>query len=194
MAQGVPLAVALIAIPALLRSIGVERFGVLALVWALIGYTGLFDLGLGRAMTKLIADRLGHGEAASIAPLFWTGLLLMTAVGVAGTGALLLTAPWLVTEALRISPAVTEETLAAFRVVAIGIPVVTLDSRPLLQSMHFSAPSHFSDRFWQSGMPIISQSWRVLSLLRGPLWPSRIFCFACAASGFWPSRNSPAPQ
>jgi O-antigen/teichoic acid export membrane protein len=37
-----------------------------------------------------------------------------------------LIAPWLVTEALRISPAVTEETLAAFRVVAIGIPVVTL--------------------------------------------------------------------
>jgi O-antigen/teichoic acid export membrane protein len=87
MAQGVPLAVALIAIPALLRAIGVERFGVLALVWALIGYTGLFDLGLGRAMTKLIAGRLGHGKPASIAPLFWTGLLLMTAVGVAGTGA-----------------------------------------------------------------------------------------------------------
>ncbi len=126
MAQGVPLAVALIAIPALLRPLGVERFGVLALVWALIGYTGLFDLGLGRAMTKLIADRLGHGEQASIAPLFWTGLLLMTAVGVAGTGAALMIAPWLVTEALRISPAVTEETLAAFRVVAIGIPVVTL--------------------------------------------------------------------
>jgi O-antigen/teichoic acid export membrane protein len=128
MAQGVPLAVALIAIPALLRALGVERFGVLALVWALIGYTGLFDLGLGRAMTKLLADRLGHDDPAGIAPLFWTGLVLMTAVGVAGTGAALLIAPWLVTGALTISPAATDETLAAFRVVAIGIPVVTLSA------------------------------------------------------------------
>ena len=125
-AQGAPLAVALFAIPTLLHAIGVERFGVLTLVWALIGYTSLFDLGLGRAMTKLIADRLGRGEPATIAPLFWTGLLLMTAIGMVGTVIVLLIAPWLVTGALKISPAVTDETLSAFRVVAIGIPVVTL--------------------------------------------------------------------
>ena len=50
--QSLPLLLAVVAIPLLIRRLGVDRFGVLTLAWALVGYFGLFDLGLGRALDK----------------------------------------------------------------------------------------------------------------------------------------------
>jgi O-antigen/teichoic acid export membrane protein len=55
---GAPMLVAVFCIPILAKGLGTDRFGVLALAWALIGYTSLFDLGLGRALTQLVAKKL----------------------------------------------------------------------------------------------------------------------------------------
>lgn len=125
-AQGAPLGVALVAIPFLLHRIGVERFGVLTLIWALVGYASVFDFGLGRALTKLIADRLGQGKRAAIPALLWTGLSLMAGVGLIAGLLLLLIVPWLVQDALHVPPALFAETRSAFQLVALGIPFVTL--------------------------------------------------------------------
>src|SRR5215472_2321213 len=54
-----PMLVAAVCIPLLIKGLGTDRFGVLTLVWALIGYATLFDLGLGRALTQLVAAKLG---------------------------------------------------------------------------------------------------------------------------------------
>jgi O-antigen/teichoic acid export membrane protein len=54
--------VAVFCIPILIGGLGKDRFGVLTLAWAVIGYASLFDLGLGRALTQLVAKKLGAGE------------------------------------------------------------------------------------------------------------------------------------
>ena len=54
-----PIAVAVIAIPPLIRELGVERFGVLTLAWVITGYFALFDFGLGRATTKFVLNKVG---------------------------------------------------------------------------------------------------------------------------------------
>ncbi|MEJ2502280.1 MAG: hypothetical protein P8177_03025, partial [Gemmatimonadota bacterium] len=46
---GLPLAVAVVAIPPLTAGLGSERFGILGLVWVVVAYLALLDLGLGRA-------------------------------------------------------------------------------------------------------------------------------------------------
>jgi O-antigen/teichoic acid export membrane protein len=51
---GAPLLVALAVIPLLIKGLGIERFGALTLIWMGIGYFSLFDIGLGRALTKLV--------------------------------------------------------------------------------------------------------------------------------------------
>lgn len=45
--QVLPLLVGLIAIPLLLGQLGADRFGILALVWIVIGYFGVFDFDWG---------------------------------------------------------------------------------------------------------------------------------------------------
>src|SRR6266581_9065904 len=98
--NGAPMFVAVFSIPILIHGLGKDRFGVLALAWALIGYASLFDLGLGRALTQLVAKKLGAGEEREIPSVVWTSLLLMLLFGLAGTGVIALASPYLVERAL----------------------------------------------------------------------------------------------
>jgi len=120
-----PLVVAVAAIPWLINSLGTERFGMLTLAWVVLGYFGLFDLGLGRALTQMVSARLGKGEGAEVSGIVWTALLLMLLLGVVGGMALVLTAHWLVRDVLHVPEALQPETLIAMQLIAIGVPVVS---------------------------------------------------------------------
>src|SRR5258708_26912936 len=80
-----PLLVAIFCIPVLKRSLGTDRLGVISLAWVVIGYFGFFDLGLSRALTKLVAEKLGQARPAEIPTLIWTSLALMWARWLIGT-------------------------------------------------------------------------------------------------------------
>src|SRR5260370_857741 len=137
---GTPMVVAVFCIPVLIRGLGTDRFGVLTLAWALIGYASLFDLGLGRALTQLVAKKLGAGEEGEIPSLAWTSLLLMMLLGFVGTGSILLISPWLVHRALNVPGALQGETVQSFRLLGLSIPFVitTTGLRGLLEAhQHF---------------------------------------------------------
>ncbi|WP_457553862.1 flippase [Desulfobacula sp.] len=123
---GTPLLVALIAIPILVKGLGTERFGVLTLVWILISYIGLFDLGLSRALIKLVAEKLGAGLDNEIPPLIWTGLSIMFFVGIAVGGFVIVLMPWLVKGLLNIPLTLQKETLNAFYLIAVFVPIIVL--------------------------------------------------------------------
>ena len=119
-----PLGAAVAAMPWLINSLGTERFGMLTLAWVVLGYFGLFDLGLGRALTQMVSTRLIKGEGAEIAGIVWTASLLMLLLGVVGGTALVFTAQWLVYDILNVPEALRPETLLALQLIAIGVPVV----------------------------------------------------------------------
>lgn len=131
-----PMFVAAVCIPLLLKGLGTDRFGVLTLVWALVGYATLFDLGLGRALTQLVAAKLGTGEDHEIPTLVWTSLLLMLLMGLVGAAGAVLFAPWLVTHALHVPTAIERETLYSVYLMGLSIPIVisTAALRGLLEA------------------------------------------------------------
>lgn len=124
--QLLPIIVALVTIPPLIRGLGADRFGILALGWATVGYFGLFEFGLGRALTQAVALRLGKGGAAQdeLSSVAWAAILLLTALGVAGAIALALATPLLMQRVLSVPPDLQGEAIAAFRLLAMSLPFV----------------------------------------------------------------------
>jgi O-antigen/teichoic acid export membrane protein len=122
--QAVPLVAALVAIPWLIHGLGADRFGVLTLAWATIGYFGLVDLGLGRALTHAVATRLGSDREDELLIVAWTALALMFLLGAVGAVALAAVTPWLVTDLLKIPPGLVAESARSFYLLAFSLPIV----------------------------------------------------------------------
>ncbi|GLC27464.1 flippase [Roseisolibacter agri] len=131
-----PVVLALGAIPVLVHALGTERFGVLSLAWTMVGYFSLFDLGLGRALTQLVSERLGREAHDELPALTWTALWLMAPLGIAGGLAIALLAPWLVTGVLKIPAALQAESVRAFQILGLAIPftVSTAGFRGILEA------------------------------------------------------------
>ena len=135
--QILPMAVAIVTIPIIIRGMGVERFGVLSLVWVVVGYFSLFDLGIGRALTKFVADKLGANEEHLIPSLARTSLLLMFLLGTLGALVTLALSPWLIHRMLKIPEALQAESLNGFYLLALCVPIVTVTAglRGMLEAL-----------------------------------------------------------
>jgi O-antigen/teichoic acid export membrane protein len=120
--QAMTLTAAFFAVPLLIDGLGTARFGLLALAWVVIGYAQVFDLGIGRALTKLAAERLGAGRQVEMPFLFWTALAGMLALGCLAGAAVALLSPLLVA-VLEVPEELESETLHTFWVLAGGLPL-----------------------------------------------------------------------
>jgi O-antigen/teichoic acid export membrane protein len=125
--QVLPMLVAVVAVPVLVHKLGLDRFGVLSLAWIVIGYFGLFDLGIGRALTKLVADKLGLDEHGDIPALVWTSLATMLILGAIGALLAVASSRWLLS-VLKTPPPLHDESLRTFYLLALSIPIATLTS------------------------------------------------------------------
>lgn len=124
-AQALPAVVGLVAIPPIIRALGVERFGVLTLAWMVIGYFSLLDLGLGRAVTKFVAELVGSPRSETNR-VVWTAWYLMGGIGIVGAILLASLTPWLVHSAVKIPTSLQDETQTAFYLLALSVPIVVL--------------------------------------------------------------------
>ena len=121
-----PLAAALVAVPLLVTQLEPARFGFLSLAWVIVGYFGLFDLGLGRALTRLIAERTGTPRESELPVLARTALLVLTGVGSAAGVLLFAIAPWLCSSVLKLPEGLQVEAAAGLQALAWCLPFVTL--------------------------------------------------------------------
>jgi len=122
----VPLSVALVAIPYVVRGLGAERFGVLSIASALLGYFGIFDLGLGRATTKFVAEALARRESERLPQVVWTSLWAQALFGLVGTLITVSFVPIAVDRYLRISPALVRDTRISLIVLSTSLTVVLI--------------------------------------------------------------------
>lgn len=120
--------VAILAIPYLLAGYGEEKFGVLSIVFALIGYLSIFDFGLGRAVTKLMSEALHHEQKHEADSLFLTAICLAFAFGLIAAVGCFGLADWLINDILKINKAYTADAVKAIWVLGLGMPAVVTSS------------------------------------------------------------------
>jgi O-antigen/teichoic acid export membrane protein len=87
--MSVPVAVAFVTIPIYVAHIGLARYGVLSIVWVLLGYFGFLDFGLSRASANALA-KLVHASQQERTVVLVTSLYLNLFLGLVGGVALYL--------------------------------------------------------------------------------------------------------
>jgi len=132
-----PLLVGVAVMPIITHNLGPARFGLLGLTLALLEYSGLFDLGLGRATTKHVAEKLAMGDD-EVSHLVVISILSQLAFGAVGGVIFALSAPLLANYVFVIPPEMKAEAISVFRVLGALIPATLLlvSLRGVLEAAH----------------------------------------------------------
>lgn len=123
-----PLLIAAVAIPPLLATIGNERFGMLALTWGLIGYAGILDFGIGRALTKVVSSMLGSEDHTNIPSALKTAIQLTLRISLFGAGIICVAAVVGVTRFLKVETISSSELIFAAILFALALPLQAISA------------------------------------------------------------------
>jgi len=126
--RGVPLLLALALTPVLVHLMGTERWGLFTLALALVGIFGVFDLGLGMALTRAVSERIGEGRGAEAPALVGATLISLLLLSAVMAGVAFALMPVLVGRVLLVPPELEAEALTAFRLLALAAPLVVLNA------------------------------------------------------------------
>ena len=108
----IPMAVMLVTVPLYLKILGGPRYGVLVLVWMLLGYFSFLEMGMGKATANEIS-RLHDAPTRTRGTTFWTALLLNLSFGLAAALLLWILGRYFLASVLKIPPEFRKEAIAA---------------------------------------------------------------------------------
>lgn len=159
-----PILLALITVPLYLKLVGTDRYGVLAIAWLLLGYFGLFDLGLGKATTYSIAA-LKDATAQERADVFWTAILTNIIMGVLGALVLWAAAAYFFDQIFKVDPSLRPEIMASVPYLALAVPIATMTGV-------LSGALQARDRFLETNMiSVLSTSlFQIFPIIVAILW------------------------
>jgi O-antigen/teichoic acid export membrane protein len=119
----VPLLIAAIVLPTLTHALGPARFGLLGVSWAFLEYLTLFDVGLGKATVRFVADSIARGTH-DVSQITSVSLSVQLMIGTSAAVILAYFAPSLAHHVFRVDPSLMDEASRLFVVVALNLPVV----------------------------------------------------------------------
>lgn len=122
--QVLPLLVGILTVPALIRALGMERFGFITIIWVLIGYAGVFDFGIGRALIRSVAARLSRGDQRGAEQISSVGMGFLAIFGVLVGAAFVAGSNWIVRTGLHMPQELQAEAHTALLLLALSIPFV----------------------------------------------------------------------
>lgn len=130
--RALPALLLLVTTPLYLHLIGVSRYGAMAILWLALGYFGVFDLGLGRAVAQRIArlPRMDRDSSTTLkqhrGEIFWTALI--ASLVAASTASIALFWPLMevtIHQVLHISPELRTEAGRSVWVLLTFLPIAT---------------------------------------------------------------------
>lgn len=117
-----PAVISFVTVPLYIRSMGEARYGVMTIFAMLLGYFGVLDLGLSRAVAQRIAaarnDRGGERPA-----IFWSGAIVNLGLGLLGGVVILPVAHWMFATEIKMPANLRPEMLTAAPWLALALPI-----------------------------------------------------------------------
>lgn len=135
--QALPMLTGLLTIPFIVKGLGPDAYGILSLSYMVLGYFGIFDLGLSRATVKFVAEHLDDSKIHKVPELVWTSLALLLAIGSAGAICAALAIPYLVTHVFKMPPSFFGEAKASLLILCGAMPIMLANDalRGVLESV-----------------------------------------------------------
>ena len=118
--QGATIVASLVATPFVIRLLGSEAYGVLALVNVALGYLAFTDFGMAVASTRFAADRYARGDREGEVAIIWTSLLVMLIPTVAAAALFSFAARPLAVQILRLPEHLQQDAVMVFRLAALA--------------------------------------------------------------------------
>lgn len=118
--------VTIVTVPLYIDAIGLERYGVLAVVWTILTYFGLFELGVSGGLVQRLAR--GGLSARDRVSLYWTGFCMNSAMGLFAGLVLLLTFGSIISLMNFSTAEVEKEVQSSGGVIAALVVVMTIRS------------------------------------------------------------------
>jgi O-antigen/teichoic acid export membrane protein len=124
--MGLPLLVALLVMPMIVSGLGMTRYGLLILAWTVVGYFSIFDFGVSRAITQIVAKV--HPESVERSTrIVVVGTLLLGALGITG-GLFLFFGAGAIAAQTRVPESLHQETVQCVRILGLGLPMVVMSA------------------------------------------------------------------
>ncbi len=123
-----PLLIAIVTTPQLVRDLGPSRWGVFTIALSLVGIFAIFDFGIGRALTRTVAELLTENRREEAASLSRTGVLALAALGCIGGLVMAVFSRLWVEKRLGIPHELQPEVLHALYLLCVAAPVVLISS------------------------------------------------------------------
>jgi len=119
----------ILTVPVLLDNLGPERVGIFSLAMGVIGFAGVFDLGIGRALTQSVASAVGAGSNSdALSKHIRKALLVVFIVGAAWGLGLWNFADALVRSVFNLDNPLAREAVNGISWLALALPCLLLSS------------------------------------------------------------------
>jgi O-antigen/teichoic acid export membrane protein len=120
----ITVAVAAVAVPLLLSGLGRDRFGLLTLAWAAVGWFSVFDLGLSRATTHIVATSQTPTERAHARSVALMTIAALFGLGAIGGAVAAVATPFLISDVLDVPAWLRAEAETSFILLSASLPFV----------------------------------------------------------------------
>ncbi len=125
---GFPLILGFILIPDILDKLGHVKFGILSVIWVIIGYSSIFDLGLGKAVTKITADKIAQRKKRELTEIFYTSIAITTVMAISASSIGVLLTSFLTETVLNTPTNIYLEVKDTLLILSISIPLILLSN------------------------------------------------------------------
>lgn len=122
----VPIFAAVFSIPIIISNIGIERFGVLTLIFSMIGFMNIFDFGLTRSITNSVIKYKEEDNHNSVLSVINTGCIIIFSVALIISILIQLFSDQIVSSIFSVSKVIFDETKTSLSIIAISLPFVII--------------------------------------------------------------------